>query len=315
MSTMQKNDLLQLRGEDLHDAKGEKIGRLEEIYLDAQTGEPEWALVNTGMFGTKSSFVPLQGASQDGDTLQVPYDKAQVKDAPNVDSDGELSQSQESELYAHYGLDYGESRSDSGLPEGGAGAGASTGTTGTTGTTGADSGTDRTDEPGTVGRDTSGPATDDAMTRSEEELHVGTTQQEAGRTRLRKYVVEDEVTQTVPVKREEVRIEREPITDANAGAATDGPAISEDEHEVVLHEEEVVAEKRAVPKERIHMDKETVTDDQQVSETLRKEEVEVEGEGRGERGARPASGAADPPPPVGPPQPTASRASPSRSGG
>jgi len=273
MSTMQKNDLLQFRGEDLHDANGEKIGRLEEIYLDAQTGEPEWALVNTGMFGTKSSFVPLQGAGQDGDTLQVPYDKAQVKDAPKVDSDGELSQSQESELYAHYGLDYGESRSDSGLPEGGTGAG----------TTGAGADADRTDEPGTVGRDTSGPTTDDAMTRSEEELHVGTTQQEAGRTRLRKYVVEDEVTQTVPVKREEVRVEREPITDANAGAATDGPAISEEEHEVVLHEEEVVTEKRAVPKERIRVDKETVTDEQQVSETLRKEEVEVEGEGRGER--------------------------------
>jgi uncharacterized protein (TIGR02271 family) len=262
MSTMQKNDLLQLRGEDLHDTSGEKIGKLEEIYLDAQSGEPEWALVNTGMFGTKSSFVPLQGASQDGDTLQVPYDKAQVKDAPKVDPDGELSQEQESELYAHYGLDYSESRSDSGLPEGGAGA--STGTD-------------------TAGRETSGPTTDDAMTRSEEELHVGTTQQESGRARLRKYVVEDEVTQTVPVKREEVRIEREPITDANAGAATDGPAISEEEHEVVLHEEEVVTEKRAVPKERINLGKETVTDEQQVSETVRKEEVDVDGEGRGSR--------------------------------
>jgi uncharacterized protein (TIGR02271 family) len=266
MSTMQKNDLLQRRGEDLYDTNGEKIGKVEEIYLDAQSGEPEWALVNTGMFGTKSSFVPLQGASQNGDTLQVPYDNAQVKDAPKVDPDGELSQSQESELYAHYGLDYSESRSDSGLPEGGAGASTGTGTS-----------------SGTVGHDTSGPTTDDAMTRSEEELHVGTTQQESGRARLRKYVVEDEVTQTVPVKREEVRVEREPITDANAGAATDGPAISEEEHEVVLHEEEVVTEKRAVPKERIRVDKETVTDEQQVSETLRKEEVDIDGEGRGTR--------------------------------
>jgi uncharacterized protein (TIGR02271 family) len=263
---MQKNDLLQQRGEDLYDTHGEKIGKVEEIYLDAQSGEPEWALVNTGMFGTKSSFVPLQGASQNGDTLQVPYDNAQVKDAPKVDPDGELSQSQESELYAHYGLDYSESRSDSGLPEGGAGASTGTDTS-----------------SGTVGHDTSGPTTDDAMTRSEEELHVGTTQQESGRARLRKYVVEDEVTQTVPVKREEVRVEREPITDANAGAATDGPAISEEEHEVVLHEEEVVTEKRAVPKERIRVDKETVTDEQQVSETLRKEEVDLDGEGRGTR--------------------------------
>ena len=211
----------------------------------------------------------------------MPYDKAQVKDAPKVDPDGELSQEQEPELYSHYGLDYGESRSDSGLPEGGAG----TGTTEATGTTGTDTDVDRdrTDAGGTVGHDTSGPTTDDAMTRSEEELHVGTTQQESGRARLRKYVVEDQVTETVPVKREEVRIEREPITDANAGAATDGPAISEEEHEVVLHEEEVVAEKRAVPKERIRMDKDTVTDEEQVSETLRKEEVDVDGEGRGAR--------------------------------
>ena len=259
MSTMQKNDLLQQRGEDLYDTNGEKIGKVEEIYLDAQSGEPEWALVNTGMFGTKSSFVPLQGASQNGDTLQVPYDNAQVKDAPKVDPDGELSQSQESELYAHYGLDYSESRSDSGLPEGGAGASTGTDTS-----------------SGTVGHDTSGPTTDDAMTRSEEELHVGTTQQESGRARLRKYVVEDEVTQTVPVKREEVRVEREPITDANIDNATEGPAISDEEHEVVLHEEEVVAEKRAVPKERIRLDKDTVTDERQVSETVRKEEIDVD---------------------------------------
>ncbi len=253
MSTMHKNDLLQQRGEDLHDQSGEKIGSIEEIYLDAQSGEPEWALVNTGMFGTKSTFVPLQGASQDGDTLQVPYDKAQVKAAPKIDSDGELSQQEESELYAHYGLDYSESRSDSGLPEGG----------------------DR--------HDTSGETTDDAMTLSEEELNVGTTQQESGRARLRKFVVEDEVTKTVPVKREEIRIDREPITDANAGTATDGPAISEDEHEVVLHEEEVVTEKRTVPKERIRMDKETVTDEQQVSETVRKEQVDIDREGSSTR--------------------------------
>ncbi len=278
MSTMQKDDLLQKRGQDLYDADGDKIGAIEEIYLDAQTGEPEWALVNTGMFGTKSSFVPLQGASQDGDTLQVPYDKAQVKDAPKVDPDGELSQQEESELYAHYGLDYSESRSDSGLPEGGAGAGASTGTTGV------GTGTDRRDEADTVGRDTSGPTTDDAMTRSEEELQVGTTEREAGRVRLKKYVVEDEVTETVPVRREEVRVEREPITDANIGDATSGADLSEEEHEVVLHEEEVVTEKRAVPKERVRLDKETVTEDQTVSEEVRKEQIETEGDATDSRG-------------------------------
>src|SRR4051812_1508433 len=279
MSTLQKDDLLQKRGQDLYDQSGEKIGKIEEIYLDADTGAPEWALVNTGLFGTKSTFVPLRDASDDAGNVRVPYEKAQVKDAPKIDPDGELSQQQESELYRHYGLDYSESRSDSGLPEGGAGTGTTSGTTGTGGGTDIDRG----DEAGTVGHDTSGPTTDQAMTRSEEELHVGKTQHETGRARLRKYVVEDEVTETVPVQREEVRIEREPITDANAGDAMDGPAISDEEHEVVLHEEEVVAEKHAVPKERIRLDKDTVTDEKQVSETVRKEEIDVDDQGRSSR--------------------------------
>ena len=122
-----------------------------------------------------------------------------------------------------------------------------------------------------------GPTTDDAMTRSEEELRVGTAERESGRARLRKYVVTEQVQQTVPVRREEVRVEREPITDANVEQATDGPAISEEEHEVVLHEEEVVTEKRAVPKERVRLDKDTVTEEAQVSEDVRKEQIDVEG--------------------------------------
>jgi uncharacterized protein (TIGR02271 family) len=252
MTTLEKDALLQNRGQDLCDRDGDKIGTIEEIYLDAQSGEPEWALVNTGMFGTKSSFVPLQEADDDGDSLRVPYEKSQVKDAPSMDPDGELSQTEESALYAHYGLDYGGSRSDSGLPEGGPGAG--------------------------VGGDPSGPVADDAMTRSEEELRVGKTEQEAGRVRLKKYIVEDEVTETVPVKREEVRIEREPVTDANAGAASDGPAISEDEHEVVLYEERAVVDKQVVPKERVRLEKDTHVEEEQVSGTVRKEQFDIDDE-------------------------------------
>jgi uncharacterized protein (TIGR02271 family) len=277
MTTLAKEQILQLRGQDLNDSSGEKIGTIEEIYLDAQTGEPEWALVNMGMFGTKSSFVPLKNADADGETLRVPYEKAQVKDAPQMDPDGELSQRDEAELYRHYGLEYSESQSGSGLPEGGAGV---TGTTGASGGAGFSGGGDA---PGTTGRDVSGPTTDDAMTRSEEELRVGTTEREAGRARLRKYVVEDEVTQTVPVKREEVRVEREPVTDANVDAATDGPAISEEEHEVVLHEEQAVVDKQAVPKERVRLDKETFTEEEQVSDTVRKEQIDVDDAGRSGR--------------------------------
>src|SRR3954454_19558064 len=111
MSTFQKDDLLQKRGQDLYDASGDKIGKIEEIYLDADTGAPEWALVNTGLFATTSTFVPLRDATDEGGSLRVPYEKAQVKDAPSIDADGELSQHQEAGLYQHYGLDYSQTRS------------------------------------------------------------------------------------------------------------------------------------------------------------------------------------------------------------
>jgi uncharacterized protein (TIGR02271 family) len=131
-----------------------------------------------------------------------------------------------------------------------------------------------------VGHDTSGPTTDDAMTRSEEEVTVGKTQREAGRVRLRKYVVTEEVQQTVPVQHEEVRVEREPITEGNVDEALDGPAISDEEHEIVLHEEQPVVQKQVVPKERVRLDKDTVTEEQTVSDEVRKERIDVDGDAR-----------------------------------
>jgi uncharacterized protein (TIGR02271 family) len=115
------------------------------------------------------------------------------------------------------------------------------------------------------------------MTRSEERLRAGTEKVEAGRARLRKYVVTEQQQVNVPVTREEVRVEREPITDANRGAALDGPAISEEEHEVVLTEERPVVSKETVPVERVRLDKETVTDQQEVSDEIRKEQIDVDG--------------------------------------
>jgi uncharacterized protein (TIGR02271 family) len=259
-----KETVLQWRGQNLVGSDGGKVGKIEEIYLDAETNEPEWALVHTGMFGSKSSFVPIANAQDDDGSVKVPFAKSQVTDAPKVDPNGQLTQQQEAELYGHYGMDYGEQRSDSGLPDGRTNGDPTPG-----------------GSPGVVGNDVSGSETDDAMTRSEEELRVGTTQREAGRARLRKYVVTENVTQSVPVSREEVRIEREPITDANRDAATSGADLSEEEHEVVLHEEEVVVEKRAVPKERVRLDKDTVTEQREVSEGVRKEQVElIDGEGK-----------------------------------
>jgi uncharacterized protein (TIGR02271 family) len=272
---MTTQNVTEWRGQELLDNDGEKIGTIEEIYLDTDTDRPEWALVKTGLFGGKGTFVPLAQADPTGDGVQVPFEKSHVKDAPNIDPDGELSRSEERTLYEHYGLGYDDAQS---------GSGTRTGRTGTTGN--GDGDYDRGDAAGTVGRDTSGPTTDDAMTRSEEELNVGTAERETGRARLRKYVVTEDVERTVPVRREEVRVEREPITDANVGDAKDGPAISEEEHEVTLHAEEAVIEKRAVPKERVRLDKDSVQEEQQVSETLAKEEIEVDGDSDGERERR-----------------------------
>jgi uncharacterized protein (TIGR02271 family) len=242
------------QGRTMVDPAGDKLGTIDAIYLDDETGQPEWATVTRGLFSAKAAFVPLAQAQDMGDSVQVPYDKQQVTDAPSPQADGQLSQDEEAALYRHYGMEYSESRSDSGLPAGTA------------------------DDRDTVGRDTSGPTTDDAMTRSEEELQVGTQTRERGRARLRKYVVTEDQQVTVPVSREEVRVEREPITDANLDAATSGPAISEEEHEVTLREEQVVVDKRAVPKERVRLDKDTVTEQRQVSEEVRKEQIEVDGD-------------------------------------
>jgi uncharacterized protein (TIGR02271 family) len=242
------------QGRTMVDPAGDKLGTIDAIYVDDETGQPEWALVYSGLFTAKTTFVPLAQAQATGDSVQVPYDKQQVIDAPTMEADGSLSQDEEAELYRHYGLEYSEHRSDSGLP----------------------AGTADDSQDDTVGRDTSGPTTDQAMTRSEEELQVGTQTRERGRARLRKHVVTEQQTVTVPVQREEVRVEREPITDANLDAATSGPAISEEEHEVTLREEEVVVDKRAVPKERVRLDTETVTEERQVSEEVRKEQIEVD---------------------------------------
>jgi uncharacterized protein (TIGR02271 family) len=247
------------------DPAGDKLGTIADIYLDDDTGQPEWATVTAGLFGSKQTFVPLTEAQAMGDSVQVPYDQDQVKNAPGMQADGQLSQDDEAALYRHYGLDYTESRSDSGLPAGTAGQDVDP------------RGRDRDGVQDTaVGRDISGPTTDDAMTRSEEELRVGTETRERGRARLRKFVVTEQQQVTVPVQREEVRLEREPISDANLDAATSGPDISEEEHEVTLHEETPVVEKRVVPRERVRLDKETVTDQRQVGEEVRKEQIEVD---------------------------------------
>jgi uncharacterized protein (TIGR02271 family) len=243
-------------------ADGNKIGDAKHVFLDDSTGQPEWVSVKTGLFGTNESFVPIHDASIVEDHLEVPYPKNTVKEAPNVDVDagGHLSEDEEHRLYEHYGIDWDAAWQQADQPReaGRARAG-------------------RGEPTGTSGYADTGVSTDDAMTRSEEQMHVGTERREVGRARLRKYVVTEEVQQTVPVRHEEVRIEREPITDENRDSAMAGPDISEAEHEVTLHEERPVTRTETVPVERVRMSTEERADEETVRGQVRKEQIDTEG--------------------------------------
>ncbi|MFJ8545982.1 DUF2382 domain-containing protein [Streptomyces sp. NPDC093586] len=280
-----REELADVLDHPVYDGDGNKIGDAKHIFFDDMTGRPEWVSVKTGMFGSHESFVPIRDASLVEDHIEVPYRKDQVKDAPHVDVDagGHLSESEEHRLYDYYGINWDSVLSEAERTDDGRWA-AGPGTAGTAGMAGA-AGT-----AGTTGRqdaaDRGGMRGDDAMTRSEERMHVGVERHEAGRARLRKYVVTEEVQQTVPVRHEEVRVEREPITDANRDQALSGPEISEAEHEVTLHEERPVVETETVPVERVRMTTEEHIEDETVRGQVRKERIEAETEGMTEEDIR-----------------------------
>jgi uncharacterized protein (TIGR02271 family) len=252
----------QVLGHTVYDGQHRKVGTAEHVYVDQASGQPEWLTVRTGMFGRRETFVPLAPAEVRGEEIIVPFDKEQIKNAPNVDIEiGEdLPAGEEARVYDYYGMPYG-------------GVGHQT-VTGTDMPTAGTAGT-ATGAPATGPRATGVPAetagTDEAMTRSEEEMRVGTERVETGRARLRKYVTVEEEQRTVPVRREHVRVEREPITEENIDQAMAGPEISEAEHEVVLHEERPVVGTETVPKERVRLAKEETVREETVSGQVRKE--------------------------------------------
>jgi uncharacterized protein (TIGR02271 family) len=122
-------------------------------------------------------------------------------------------------------------------------------------------------------------AGDDAMTRSEEELEVRTARRQRARVRLRKYIVTEDVQRTIPVRREEIRIEEAPNPEHGARAGIEVAELSGDD-EIVLHEEVPVIEKRVVPRERVRVVKDSHTDEAQIVEELRKERIDLETDDR-----------------------------------
>jgi uncharacterized protein (TIGR02271 family) len=222
----------------------EKIGKVGQLYMDDQTGEPTFVTVSTGLFGTRETFVPLRDAREENGDLYVPYTKDFIKDAPNMDPDEHLSEEEQDRLYAYYGL-----------------GGAATDTSGAAGAAGTD-------------QDTGAEA---EVIRREEQLNVGKeTQERRARFRLRKYVTTDTETVQVPVSREEVRVEQIPVGEDEE---VSGGPLGEDEAELTLREERPVVSKETVGAEKVSLSKETVEDTERVQAEVAKEHVEVEGAG------------------------------------
>jgi uncharacterized protein (TIGR02271 family) len=272
--TITAQSVQQYIGKTLFDDTGNKIGKIGTIFLDDVSGEPEWITVSTGFFGTNESFVPISGASAREDGLSVPHSKDKIKNAPNVDVEqGHLSTDEEAELYQYYGLDYSSTQAGD---QGTRYSGTTTGRDTTRDVGDTDTGYTDTGDRGTGYNEGANRQGDDAMTRSEERLNVGKETVPTGKARLRKWVETEQQQVEVPVRKEKVRLESEPITDANQGQAYSGPDISEDEHEVTIREERPVVETEAVPVERVRLATETEEETRTVGGEVRKEKVDLD---------------------------------------
>ncbi|MEV0848939.1 PRC and DUF2382 domain-containing protein [Streptomyces sp. NPDC049954] len=284
----------QLVGLTAYDQDGSKVGSVEQVYRDDASGRPEWVTVKTGLFGMKETFVPLDGARSDAQGLHLAHDKNTIKDAPHMDADQHLDADGERELYAHYGKTRTSADEGTGMGQPSAGeesaaaAGGAAAPGGMADARPVDAEITDDDRPADARITDSGYGGDhrDELIRSEERLHVGTQEEESGRARLHKVVVTENVTTTVPVSHEEARLVREPIREGDTVRPDFGDAVAE----VTLHAERPVVRKEAVAVERVRLESEKVTEQEEVSETVRKEQVEyddgmgdVEG-GRGRKG-------------------------------
>jgi uncharacterized protein (TIGR02271 family) len=318
--------------------QGDKVGSIGAVYLDDATEEPTWVTVHTGLFGTKESFVPLAGASVEGDHLVVRYPRDLIRHAPSTERDGHLGPEDERTLYRHYGLVHPTAtRDEVPAPAATAVVPASAATAPAAATAAAPAAAPATDPATEVTQAPADPMSataaavapsapsaphapseasgetharaeshapvapltthapspvqaethDDGGTpwvvRSEERLRVDTEEYEAARVRLRKYVVTEEVSQSVPVQREELLIEREPITTATLDSDAADSLFQEEAVEFVGREEHaVVTGKETVAVERVRLGRTKVTGRATVREQVRKERIDSSVDGEGE---------------------------------
>lgn len=251
-----------LRNSTVFGTDGEKIGKVGELYLDAQTGEPTFVTVNTGFFGTNESFIPVDKARYAGEEIHVPYTKEFVKDAPNIAEDGELSPAEEQRLYEYYSLTSG---------------------TATAGT--ATAGVANTERPAADAHAAQATATAENgdVVAHEERLNVGTATSatQTGQVRLRKVVRTETETVEVPVRKEEIVVERTNLKDGEVVENYDfDSAEAQADVTVTAHEERPVVSTETVATERVSVGKEVRTDTERVSADVRKEEIVVEGDNK-----------------------------------
>jgi uncharacterized protein (TIGR02271 family) len=244
--TFTDDQIRALPGAEVYDNDRALVGTVGQVWADT-TGQPSWVSVNTGLYGPNESLLPLPGAQFTDGRLYTPYDRVRIQNAPNLDVNVEqpLDSDGLGQLYAHYALSLDQSAASS-------------------------------DADASAGRIEDDDA---AMTRSEEHLRVGTERVQTGKVRLRKYTVTEYVTVTVPVRREEIRLEHVPAgqDDSDDGAAhPEGVEIGDDEHEIILHAERPVVTTETVPVERVRFGKQTVTEQQTVSGEVRKEHIDLD---------------------------------------
>lgn len=266
------------------------VGTITAFYLDRATGLPTWALVHTGWFTDAQTFVPLTHAVETNDEIRVPYAKAFIQQAPRIQAHQELSPDDEVVLSGYYGLDdHRGAVADRRLGPEPAVTGTAGGSTAPAEPAARPSRTGPADPP--VPRlAAQGPV---EVVRSEEELQVGVRRRRR-RLRLRKYVVTEYLTRTIPVRREEVRLEEVPAPAEPVGEPGDQGAVQATGDqpllEVVLHREEPVIQLRVVPAERVRLFKDVVTEQRTVTEEVRKEQVELQSEPPGQPGDSDADG-------------------------
>ncbi len=268
------------------DQDGSKIGKVDDLFLD-ENDRPEYFGVKMGFLGTSSTLIPADIATVDKERgfIEVSQTKDSVKNGPAFNDDHEITPEYENEVRSYYSLgatNGTEDRGSYGDYEGGEHSGAGTTDSTSAGTVGSgmsmgdtESGEFREHDRNEEGVAQSGSDLEDEdelrVQRSEEELRAGTREREAGSMKVRKRVRTDRERIEVPVKHEEVSVERVPVS----GEATEAQ-IGEDEVSIPVTEEEVVVSKKAVAKEEIRLRKDVVEGTEVVEEDVRREEVDVE---------------------------------------